>query len=57
MEKEGRVRQKVAGGDRVLGIQADVRRTPYSLKWKNMVQEVRIKATYNNLVDMGARTV
>ena len=27
----------------------------YSLKWKNMVQEVRIKvATYNRLVDMGA---
>ncbi len=26
MEKECRVRQKVAGGDRVLGIQADVRR-------------------------------
>ena len=26
----------------------------YSLKWKNMVQEVRIKvATYNRLVDMG----
>ena len=27
----------------------------YSLKWKNMVQEVRIKvATHNRLVDMGA---
>ena len=31
---------------------------PYSLKWKNMVQEVRIKvATYNRLVDMGAGAV
>ena len=30
----------------------------YSLKWKNMVQEVRIKvATYNKLVDMGAGVV
>ena len=30
----------------------------YSLKWKNMVQEVRIKvATYNRLVDMGAGEV
>ena len=30
----------------------------YSLKWKNMVQEVRIKvATYNRLVDMGAGAV
>ena len=30
----------------------------YSLKWKNMVQEVRIKvATYNKLVDMGAGAV
>ena len=29
-----------------------------SLKWKNMVQEVRIKvATYNKLVDMGAGVV
>ena len=32
MEKEGRVRQKVAGGDRVLGIQADVRRAPVLAK-------------------------
>ena len=30
----------------------------YSLKWKNMVQEVRIKvAAYNRLVDMGAGAV
>ena len=30
----------------------------YSLKWKSMVQEVRIKvATYNRLVDMGAEAV
>ena len=30
----------------------------YSLKWKNMVQEVRIKAaTYNRLADMGAGAV
>ena len=30
----------------------------YPLKWKNMVQEVRIKvATYNRLVDMGAEVV
>ena len=30
----------------------------YSLKWKNMVQEVRIKVTaYNRLVDMGAGAV
>ena len=30
----------------------------YSLKWKNMVQEVRIKvATYNRLIDMGAGAV
>ena len=30
----------------------------YSIKWKNMVQEVRIKvATYNRLVDMGAGAV
>ena len=30
----------------------------YSLKWKNMVQEVRIKvATYNKLIDMGAGAV
>ena len=30
----------------------------YSLKWKNMVQEVRIKvATYNRPVDMGAGAV
>ena len=30
----------------------------YSLKWKNMVQEVRIKvAAYNRLVDMGAGVV
>ena len=30
----------------------------YSLKWKNMVQKVRIKvAAYNRLVDMGARAV
>ena len=30
----------------------------YSLKWKNMVQEVRIKvAAYNMLVDMGAGAV
>ncbi len=31
---------------------------PYSLKWKNMVQEARIKvATYNKLVGMGAGAV
>ena len=30
----------------------------YSLKWKNMVQEVRIKvATYNRLIDMGVGAV
>ena len=30
----------------------------YSLKWQNMVQEVRIKvATYNKLIDMGAGTM
>ena len=30
----------------------------YSLKWKNMVQEVQIKvATYNRRVDMGAGAV
>ena len=29
----------------------------YSLKWKNMIQEVRIKvATYNKLIDMEAGT-
>ena len=32
MEKECRIRQKVAGGDRVLGIQADVRRAPVLTK-------------------------
>ena len=32
MKKEGRVRQKMAGGDRVLGIQADVRRAPVLTK-------------------------
>ena len=31
---------------------------PYSLKWKNMVQEVGIKVlTYNKLVEMGAGAV
>ena len=39
-------------------IQADAGEHLYSLKWKNMVQEVRIKvATYNKLVDMGAGVV
>ena len=32
MEKESRVRQKVAGGDHVIGIQADVRRAPVLTK-------------------------
>ena len=57
-QSSGWVRQEVAGGDRVLGLQADVRRVPVSLKWENMVQEVRIKVvTYNRLMDMEAGVV
>ena len=58
MEKEGRVRQKAADGDRVLGIQADVLRAPALAKMENMVQEVRIKVTaYNRPADVGAGAV
>ena len=58
MEKEGRVRQEIAGGIVFSAFKRMFGEHLYSLKWKNMVQEVRIKvATYNRLVDMEAGAV